>query len=42
MSFPERGVTIAVAVTEQGESRVMNAVMAAALGIVASSEAPPR
>lgn len=35
MTFPERGLTIAVAVTEQSEARVMNAAMASVLGMFA-------
>jgi D-alanyl-D-alanine carboxypeptidase len=35
MVFPERGLTIAVAVTEQSEGRVMSAVMASVMGMFA-------
>ncbi|MCA0374569.1 MAG: beta-lactamase family protein [Gemmatimonadetes bacterium] len=37
MVFPDAGVTIAVAVTEQSESRLMNAVMARVLGMLGAS-----
>lgn len=33
MVFPEAGITIAVAVTEQAESRLVNVVMGEVLGL---------
>jgi hypothetical protein len=35
MAFAESGVTVAIAITDQGESRQMNAVMGAVLRVFA-------
>jgi D-alanyl-D-alanine carboxypeptidase len=41
MVFPEAGVTVSVAVTEQSESRVFNAVMSAVVHMVGTSRTAP-